>query len=72
MQDKIVIAKMDLTLNDLPASAPFAVQGFPTVKLFKSQTNQIVDFTGARDLETLSKFILDNANNKVTLGHQDL
>ena len=37
----IVIAKMDSTTYEL-----VKVQGFPTIKLFKKGTNEIVDYNG--------------------------
>ena len=42
----ILIAKMDNTENDLPSDTPFKVEGFPTLKLYKANTNTIVDYEG--------------------------
>ena len=60
----IVIAKMDGTENDLPLDSPYQVQGFPTLfllnsslKLYKAETNEVVDFDESRDLEGLKKFL---------------
>merc|ERR1712209_227191 len=50
----IVIAKMDSTANELEE---IKVQGFPTIKLFKKGTNEIVDYNGERTLEGLTKFL---------------
>ncbi|KAJ3037567.1 protein disulfide-isomerase precursor [Rhizophlyctis rosea] len=59
--DGIVIAKMDATENDLPADAPFQIQGFPTLKLIKAETNEVVNYEGDRSLESLAKFLKENA-----------
>uniref|UniRef100_A0A8C9X8I3 protein disulfide-isomerase n=1 Tax=Sander lucioperca TaxID=283035 RepID=A0A8C9X8I3_SANLU len=55
-KDDIIIAKMDSTANE---AASVAIQGFPTLKYFPAGGKEVVDYTGNRDLETLSKF-LDN------------
>jgi len=60
---KVVIAKMDGTENDLPAGTPFAIEGFPTIKLFKAKDNQIVDYEGDRTLEGFVAFLKKNAVN---------
>ncbi|XP_039674529.1 protein disulfide-isomerase A2 [Perca fluviatilis] len=55
-KDDIIIAKMDSTANEVES---IAIQGFPTLKYFPAGGKEVVDYTGNRDLETLSKF-LDN------------
>jgi len=50
----IVIAKMDSTGNELEE---IKVQGFPTIKLIKKGTNDIVDFDGERTEEGFVKFL---------------
>eukprot|EP00088_Acartia_fossae_P054933 TRINITY_DN6354_c1_g2_i1.p1 TRINITY_DN6354_c1_g2~~TRINITY_DN6354_c1_g2_i1.p1 ORF type:complete len:476 (-),score=188.87 TRINITY_DN6354_c1_g2_i1:185-1612(-) len=52
--ESIVIAKMDSTANELEE---VKVQGFPTIKLFKKGTNEVVDYNGDRTLEGFSKFL---------------
>ena len=49
-----VIAKMDSTGNEMEE---IKVQGFPTIKLIKKGTNDIVDFDGERTKEGFVKFL---------------
>merc|ERR1712088_662525 len=53
----IVIAKMDSTANELEE---IEVQGFPTIKLIKAGTNEIVDFDGERTEAGFVKFLEAN------------
>merc|ERR1712226_499354 len=50
----IVIAKMDSTANELEE---IKVQGFPTIKLVKSGTNEVIDFDGERTEAGFVKFL---------------
>jgi len=50
----VVIAKMDSTENEVES---IQVDGFPTLKLFKKDTNEIVDYHGKRELEALVAFL---------------
>lgn len=50
----VVIAKMDATANELEHTK---IRGFPTIKLYKKDTNEVVDFNGERTLEDISRFI---------------
>jgi protein disulfide-isomerase A1 len=59
--DKVVIAKMDATANDLPADAGFTIQGFPTLKLVKANTNEVLDYEGDRTLASMAAFLKKNA-----------
>merc|ERR1711962_1394518 len=59
--ETIVIAKMDSTANELEE---VKVQGFPTIKLFKKGTNEIVDYNGDRTEEGFSKFLEEASEAK--------
>lgn len=52
--DSVVIAKMDATANEADG---VNVRSFPTLKLWKKDTNDLVDYDGARDFETLAHFV---------------
>merc|ERR1739844_65932 len=59
--ESIVIAKMDSTANELEE---VKVQGFPTIKLFKKGTNEIVDYNGDRTVEGFTKFLEEPAKEQ--------
>ncbi|MCO5571733.1 hypothetical protein L7F22_025481 [Adiantum nelumboides] len=68
-KDKITIAKMDgATTNDVPPSAGFSVQSFPTIKFRKAGSKEFMDFNGDRTLEGFVDFIGLNAVNKVPVN----
>jgi len=52
--EKVVIAKMDMTVNELES---VKVSGFPTIKLFTAGGNKEVDYDGGRTLEEFVKFL---------------
>ncbi|UJR28405.1 hypothetical protein I4U23_009645 [Adineta vaga] len=52
--DNVVIAKMDATANELE---DVKVQSFPTIKLFPKNSEEVIDYQGARTVEALAKFI---------------
>jgi len=52
--EKITIAKIDMTANEL---ADVKVRGFPTLKLFKAGDNKVVDYSGGRTLDDFVKFL---------------
>lgn len=60
----IVIAKLDATANDLPASVPFAVDGYPTIKFKKAGQDNYIDYSGERTAAAFVNFIRKNALNK--------
>ncbi|WPG97965.1 Hypothetical protein R9X50_00074800 [Acrodontium crateriforme] len=64
--DKITIAKVDATLNDVPEE----IAGFPTIKLYKAGAkSEPVDYSGTRTVEDLIEFISENASNKVEVAY---
>lgn len=60
---------MDATLNDIPPSAPFKVQGFPTLKFKPAGSLDFIDYTGDRSLESLIEFV--EINKKSESGEAD-
>ncbi|ORX80283.1 protein disulfide isomerase [Basidiobolus meristosporus CBS 931.73] len=67
-KDKIVIAKMDATANDLPIGTDFQIQGFPTIKLFKAgKDKEVVDYEGDRTEASFVEFLSNHAVNKVNV-----
>jgi protein disulfide-isomerase A1 len=43
--ESVAIAKMDGTENELEA---VVMKGFPTIKLYKKETNEVIDFTSSK------------------------
>jgi len=54
----LIIAKMDATANDVDI---VQVSGFPTLKLFKADSDEIVDYDDAREVENMKSFLEKNA-----------
>jgi len=50
----ILIAKIDSTANELEHTK---INSFPTIKLFKKETNEVVDYNGERTLEGMTQFL---------------
>lgn len=69
--DSVVIAKMDGTENDVPPEGGFTVTGFPTLKFFKANTNEIIDYHDGRDLESLKKFIAEQTGAETSEADQE-
>lgn len=60
--NKVVIAKVDATANDVPVE----IQGFPTIKLFPAgKKDSPVDYAGSRTVEDLASFVRDNGAHKI-------
>jgi len=53
-KEEFVVAKMDSTLNELE---DIKIQSFPTIKLFPKGSNEVIDYSGERTLEAMSKFL---------------
>ncbi|EXJ95571.1 protein disulfide-isomerase A1 [Capronia coronata CBS 617.96] len=59
---KVVVAKIDATLNDVPDE----IAGFPTIKLYPAGSKDSpVDYSGSRTMEDLAAFIRDNGKHGV-------
>ncbi|KAF1825011.1 PDI precursor protein [Dissoconium aciculare CBS 342.82] len=66
--DKVTIAKVDATLNDVPDE----IQGFPTIKLFKAGAkSEPITYSGDRSIEDLAKFIAENGSHKIAASAAD-
>merc|ERR1712192_215683 len=48
------IAKVDSTKNEIDG---IDIEGFPTIKMFKKETNEEIEYVGKKDLESMVKFI---------------
>lgn len=60
-KDKVVIAKVDATANDVPDE----IQGFPTLKLYPAGSKDAPEtYSGSRTVEDLIKFIKENGKHK--------
>ncbi|KAI9671597.1 MAG: protein disulfide-isomerase precursor [Trizodia sp. TS-e1964] len=63
---KVIIAKVDATLNDVPDE----IQGFPTIKLFPAGSkDKPVDYSGSRTIEDIIQFVEDNGTHKVKVTY---
>lgn len=67
--DKLVIAKIDATANEIPG---VAVQGFPTIKWFQPGKDAPTDFSGDRTLEGFNKFLKEQLGDDFAEPNTDL
>ncbi|KAF9487237.1 protein disulfide isomerase [Pleurotus eryngii] len=67
LKDRVTIAKMDMQENDLPASAPFGVTGFPTIVFKPAGTRTFIDYDEDRTLEDFIVFVEVNTGNSVDI-----
>jgi len=65
VKDRLLIAKMDATENDLPPSVDFRISGFPTLKFKPAGEKAFVDYNGDRSLESLIEFVEAQAKNSL-------
>ena len=64
-KDKVVIAKVDATANDVPDD----ISGFPTIKLYPAgKKDEPVTYSGARTVEDLVEFIKENGKYKAGIS----
>jgi len=54
---EVVVAKLDATANELEHTK---VGSFPTIKLYKKGTNEVVEYNGERTFEGMKKFVESN------------
>ncbi|KAM7224241.1 protein disulfide-isomerase [Rhypophila decipiens] len=63
-KDKVVIAKVDATANDVPDE----IQGFPTIKMYAAGAkSEPASYSGSRTIEDLIKFIAENGKYKASV-----
>jgi len=53
-QTEFVVAKMDSTVNELD---DIKIQSFPTIKLFPRDSDEIIEYSGERTLDAMTKFL---------------
>lgn len=64
-KDKIVIAKVDATSNDVPDE----IQGFPTIKLYPAGgKKEPITYSGSRTVEDIIDFIAENGKYKAKVS----
>lgn len=56
-----MIAKMNMVENDLPPTAGYAVDSFPTIILFKAKSHELIFYKGERSVELFRKFLAESA-----------
>ena len=61
--DKVTVAKVDADQHK-SLGQRFGVKGFPTLKWFDGKSETPVDYSGGRDLESLSAWITDKTGVK--------
>jgi protein disulfide-isomerase A1 len=66
--DKVTIAKVDATLNDVPDD----IQGFPTIKLYAAgKKSDPITYTGSRTIEDLAAFVKSNGKYEVDVDAKE-
>lgn len=71
IKDKLLVVKMDATNNDVPPSAGFKVQGFPTIKFKPAGSTSFIDYDGARELDDFVTYLEKHAKNDLSLKKND-
>ena len=65
---KVVIAKIDATLNDVPDE----IAGFPTIKLYPAGAKESpIEYSGSRTIEDLANFVRDSGKYKIDAWADD-
>ncbi|KAG2156105.1 thioredoxin-like protein [Suillus clintonianus] len=65
VKDQLVIAKLEAQENDLPASVPFRISGFPTLKFKPAGSREFLEYNGDRELESLIAYVEEQAKNSL-------
>ena len=71
--EKVVIAKLDGSKNDIPKEYGFKLEGFPTIVLYKANSankdgvKEAVFFDGDNSEGEIVKFLNENLTNKVSI-----
>lgn len=69
--DKIIIAKLDGTENDLPKEAAIKLTKFPTFILFKAETNEQVEMESPlSSVDGFVKFLKENCKNQIDIAYE--
>lgn len=63
-KDKVTIARVDAD-DHKELGRRFGVQGFPTLKWFDGKSDKPTDYSGGRDLDSLSDFITEKTGIKI-------
>jgi protein disulfide-isomerase A1 len=67
-KDKVVIAKVDATANDVPDE----IKGFPTIKLYPAGgKSDPITYSGSRTVEDLIKFVAENGKYKADVSPKE-
>ncbi|KAM0260687.1 hypothetical protein ACHAQJ_002603 [Trichoderma viride] len=62
-QDKVQIAKVDAD-SERDLGKRFGIQGFPTLKFFDGKSKEPQEYNSGRDIESLTKFIIEKTGVK--------
>lgn len=66
-KDKVVIAKVDATANDVPDD----IKGFPTIKIYPAGSkSEPVTYSGSRTVEDLIEFVKENGKYKAEVSEK--
>jgi protein disulfide-isomerase A1 len=66
--DKIIVAKMDATANEME---DLKIHSFPTIKMYLAKSNKAIDFGGERTFEAFVKFIESDGKEGATASDDE-
>ena len=67
--ENIVFAQMDAFANELE---DLPIDGYPTIKLFKKDTNEVVEYPGSKSLDELKEFIKKETGEVSTQAEEEV